>query len=229
MEPLVELTDVTYTNDAGRLIFDRAHLSLAPGEILLVTAPVGSGKGVLLKLISGLLAPEGGAVRLFGEGVAGISPSAFNGLKKRMGFVFQDTVLVSNLKVIENVALPMLYHTNTPPEECLELASELLGATGFKGDLWGLPDLLGFHDRKRVAVARALSMDPEVLVCESIGAGLTAFEKEVLASLILGFHACGPSRGLLFTSTSAADAPVFKACRVVRIEGGVFVEKGGVR
>ncbi|MDP2690131.1 MAG: ATP-binding cassette domain-containing protein [Deltaproteobacteria bacterium] len=223
MDTLVEFRDITYINEAGQTVFDRAGFSLFPGERVLVAAPVAAGKSVLLKLLAGFMEPGGGSVRLFGKDISKLDAAGLNAVKKRMGFVFQDAVLVSNLKVMENVALPLLYHTNLSCEASMERAAGLLEAAGFRGDLWGLPDLLPVHARKEVAVARALSLEPELLVFENITAGLTEPEKERISSLILRYLAGKSGRALLLTSTGEAVSAFFRPSRVLRIEGGRFI------
>lgn len=226
MSAFVELEEVTFAGETGRLIFDRAGFNLFPGEKVLVAGPVASGKSVLVKLIAGLLKPAGGVVRLFGKDISRLDSSALNKLRSRVGFVFQPAVLVSNLKVIENVALPLLYHSDFTYEASLERAKKLLDMAGFHGDLWGLPDPLPLHERKTIAVARALSLEPDLLVCESLGAGLTEAGKEHLASVIVRFQGADAERALLFTSATEADSALFSPGRVLGIEGAKIVGKG---
>ncbi|MBI5492205.1 MAG: ATP-binding cassette domain-containing protein [Deltaproteobacteria bacterium] len=224
MGPLIEIKDLTSSSDDGRKIFEGASLALSGGEKVLVTAPVSAGKSLLLKLIAGLVRPEGGVVRVFGEDIANLSGDGLKSIRKRMGFVFQDTTLISNLKVIENVALPMQYHTEISYASSMERARLLLEEAGFTGDLWALPGPLPLFAKKEVAAARALSLEPEIILCENITDGLTEFEKERVASFILGYHASG-GKLLILTSNTGDEETFFRPGRMVRIEGRRLVER----
>lgn len=222
--PLIEIKDVASTSGDGRKIFEGASLALFGGEKVLVTAPVSAGKSLLLKLIAGLVRPESGEVRVFGEDITRAGEERLRSIRRRMGFVFQDTTLISNLKVIENVALPMQYHTDVSYAASMERARALLEEAGYSGDLWALPGPLSLFAKKEVAAARALSLDPDIILCENVTEGLTEFEKERVASFILGYHASG-GKLLILTSNTGDEARFFSPGRTVRIEERRLVER----
>ena len=179
---LIELRGITCVSGDGGVVFEDAHLSLYAGERALIAGPPASGKGLLLKLISGLERPLRGEVFLFGKDIHGLKERELNGLRKRMGFVLNDNILISNLKVIENAALPLIYHSGLTYRESMERALELLELAGYRGDPWALPGPLPLYSRKEVCVARALSMEPDIVICESFTEGLTGDEKERLST-----------------------------------------------
>ncbi len=223
-DPLIEIKEITCSSGDGRKVFEKASLKLFGGEKVLVTAPVASGKSLLLKLIAGLVKPEEGEVRVFGGDITRLSDSELKAIRKRMGFVFQDTTLISNLKVIENVALPVMYHTDMTFDASMERSRLLLEDAGFTGDLWALPGPLPLFAKKEVAAARAVSLGPEILLCENIAEGLTVSEMEKIASFILKYHGHYGGRLLILTSSTAAEAPFFRPDRRITIEGRRFVE-----
>lgn len=219
---LIELKGITCASGDGGVIFEDAHLSLYAGERVLIAGPQASGKGPLLKLISGLERPIRGEVSLFGKDIRGLKERELNDLRKRMGFILNDNILISNLKVIENAALPLIYHSRLTYRESMERALELLDLAGYRGDPWALPGPLPLYARKEVCVARAISMEPDIVICESFTEGLTGDEKERLSNLLAGYQSGVPGRLLVLTADDESEARFFKADRIVRIEGRGF-------
>lgn len=226
MPALVELTNVyAYAGD-GRAIFEDVNLSLGGGEKVFLAAALGSGKGLFLRWLAGVERPAKGTVRILGQVISALDADALNGLRCRLGLIIQDNALISNLKVIENCALPLLYHTDMPHDEAMTKARRLLDSTGFTGDPWELPGPLPSYARKQIAIARALALDPEIIICENLGEGLTSVERARLFELILGYYGGSRSRLLLFTSTDAFDAAFVKPDRMLGIENGRITEDG---
>ncbi|MBI5562614.1 MAG: ATP-binding cassette domain-containing protein [Deltaproteobacteria bacterium] len=224
MSTLIELRDVSERGEDGRMVFDGVSLELRGGERVFLTAPPGSGKGLLLRWMAGISMPEKGTVCVFGKDTARLSAGVLNAMRCRMGLLVLNNVLISNLKVIENCALPLLYHTEMPYKEAMEKAGGLLSRSGFTGDPWELPGPLPMYVKKQVAIARALALDPEVVICENMGEGLTEADKEHLFGLLLGWHGGAPSRLLLATSAEAADAALINPGRRLRIAGAGIAE-----
>lgn len=224
-DSLVELINVSSFMDSGAAIFDSANLRLRAGERVLITAPVASGKSLFLKLLAGLSSPEKGVIFLFGQDIRELGTDGLNQMRSRMGFVFQDNILISNLKVVENVALPILYHSTLEHEEAMKRAFELLEETGFRGDAWSLPGPLPLYAKKEVALARALALDPEILVCENIWDFLKGDEKTHISALLNGYHARKSGALMIFTANNENDAEYSRPDRVIRIESGGFIEQ----
>lgn len=221
---LIELRGITCVSEEGDVMFEDARLSLHSGEKALITGPPASGKGLLIKLMAGLVSPVRGAVLLFGKDIAGLKDDELNGLRKRMGFILADNILISNLKVVENAALPLIYHSGLAYGESMERAMKLLDLVGYRGDPWALPGPLPPYTKKEVCAARAISMEPDIVVCEGFSEGLAGPEKERLATVIAGYHGASPGRLLVLTADDESEAAFFKPDRVVRIEGRGFVD-----
>ncbi len=222
MPALVEFIDVSCYGSDGRALFENVSLTLNAGDNLAVAAPMASGKSLILKLMAGLARPDKGLVRVFGKDTSSLGADEMNGIRARMGMIFKDTVLISNLKVIENVLLPLLYHSELSHAECMDRARALLGLVGFRGEEWGLPGGLPIYTKKLITVARALAMGPEILLCENLMDGLMDEEKKTAAAVVLGYLSSG-ARLLVSTTTDESDLARLKPERVLKIQDGRLV------
>ena len=222
MTPLIELKGVTFVSDRGALLFDDADLSLFAGERVMVSAPYASGKGAFVKLLCGLARPVSGSIVLFGEDIVQMDRSGLDRTRRMAGFVFEDSALISNLKVIENVALPLLYHTSLGRDESMERALRLLETVGYALDVWLLPGALPIYERELVILARALALGPQAVVFEHLEVGLTEPQKRHIAGVLTGYQESSPERLLVFTSEKEEIKTLIRADRVVRIEDRGF-------
>lgn len=223
MEPVVELRGVTCRSASGKAVFEQADLQLYPGTRVLVTGPVASGYGLLVRLISGLAQPDEGVIKVFGTPLTGASKDEMVQARTRMGVILGDGALISNLKVIENVALPLMYHTSVASGAALGRAVELLDDVGYNLDKWSLPGPLPAYFQKLVVIARALAMEPPVVIYEGVSAIFSTFEKESIARVLTSYQkAAATERMLLVASSRERDAELIEADRVVRIVDGKF-------
>jgi phospholipid/cholesterol/gamma-HCH transport system ATP-binding protein len=185
---LVELRGIR-TCFGSSCIHEGLDLSVRAGEILALIGASGSGKSVLLREMLLLQRPAAGTVRLFGEDAAAAGEAAANRLRRRMGIMFQQGALFSSLTVIENIAVPLKEQTDLPDDLIRDLARLkmlLAGLTEDAGDK--LPSQLSGGMLKRAAMARAIAMDPDLLVLDEPGTGLDPVGADALDDLILGLH-----------------------------------------
>ena len=168
----------------SRAVFDSLELTVARGEIVAVLGPSGVGKTTLLKLIGGELRPDAGRVLVGDEEVHRLSRSRLYALRKRMGVLFQAGALFTDLDVFDNVAFPLREHTRLSEETIRDVVLLKLEAVGLRNarNLW--PRELSGGMARRVALARAIAMDPEIVLYDEPLAGQDPISAGVLVALI---------------------------------------------
>lgn len=170
-EAAIALAGVT-KRFGDRLIIDEVSVELPRGRITVLLGPSGSGKSTLLRFITGLLRPDAGTVRVLGEEVFALPRAGLLKLRRRMGMLFQDNALFQSLSVVDNVAFPLLRVARLPIAEARARAQRLLEQVGLTGLDARLPDELSGGQRKRVALARALALEPEIVLFDEPTSGL---------------------------------------------------------
>ncbi|MBZ0329068.1 ABC transporter ATP-binding protein [Halomonas sp. ANAO-440] len=165
-------------------IFRGVELQIPRGKITAILGPSGTGKTTLLKLIGGQLAPDAGCVSIDGEDVHALSRKALFRLRRRMGMLFQSGALFSDLSVFENVAFPLRVHTDLPEAMIRDVALMKLQAVGLRGARDLMPSELSGGMARRVALARAIALDPELILYDEPFVGQDPISKGVLVQLI---------------------------------------------
>ena len=181
--PIVEVRDLHYAI-GSHTVFSGVNLRIRRGSITAVMGPSGTGKTTLLRLIMGQLRPDSGQVRLFGEEVAGLPRDRLYALRQRVGVLFQSGALLTDLSVFENVAFPVREHARLPEPVLRELVLMKLQAVGLRGAAELMPAELSGGMARRVALARAIVMDPEVLLYDEPFVGLDPISMGVIGRLI---------------------------------------------
>jgi phospholipid/cholesterol/gamma-HCH transport system ATP-binding protein len=181
--PLVELHDVRKSFDQKEVLRG-VSLELRDGTTLAVMGGSGAGKTVLLRIAAGLVWPDAGQVSLFGTRIERMREEAMLAVRKRSGFVFQGAALFDSLSVFENVAYPLREHTRMSLGEITDRVHRFLALVGMPGTDELLPSELSGGMRRRVGIARALIMEPEVVFFDEPTAGLDPTNARLVAELI---------------------------------------------
>ncbi|MCZ6690822.1 MAG: ATP-binding cassette domain-containing protein [Planctomycetota bacterium] len=147
-----------------RSLFSDLHLEVARGEVVVIEAEAGAGATSLLKVCSGLIPPDRGTVRFAGTDLHLDPYARRRAAKMKLGFVFQESALLQNLSVFDNVALPLVYHELIPMDEVGDRVVKILRALDLDSMADQRPAELGLQEAHAASLARALSMGPEVIV-----------------------------------------------------------------
>ena len=182
-EPVVQIRDLRFAR-GNRLIFDGIDLDIHAGCITAIMGPSGTGKTTLLKLIGGQLKPLSGSIRVHGEEVQALGHHDLYRLRRRIGMLFQSGALLTDINVFENVAYPIREHTRLPEALIRDLVLMKLEAVGLRGAAGLMPGELSGGMARRVALARAIALDPMMVLYDEPFTGQDPISMGVLVKLI---------------------------------------------
>jgi phospholipid/cholesterol/gamma-HCH transport system ATP-binding protein len=222
--PLIQLQDVVKTLGANRVL-DGVNLSIYRGEITAIIGKSGSGKSVLLKHVIGLLEPDGGAILFDGRLRAAMTPAERKALRSKFSYVFQDTALFDFMNVYENVALPLKERNALSPAEVSRRVRDKLHQLDLHDVEQKYPAQLSGGMKKRVALARALVTDPEIVLFDEPTTGLDPIRKNAVHSMILDYQRRFGFTGVV-VSHEIPDI-FFISQRVAMLDEGRIVFEGG--
>jgi len=181
--PIVRIRGLRFSR-GDRVIFDGVDMDIPRGKVTAIMGPSGSGKTTLLKLISGQLTPDAGTVEVDGQNIHRLSSTALYRLRMRMGMLFQSGALLTDLSVFENVAYPLREHTRLPDEMVRKLVLIKLEAVGLRGARDLMPSELSGGMARRAALARAIALDPMMIMYDEPFTGQDPITMGVLVQLI---------------------------------------------
>ncbi len=180
---IVEIRGLNYSV-RGRPIFTGLDMEIPRGRVTAVMGPSGTGKTTLLRLITRQVSADSGSVMVAGESLESLSRKQLYVLRQRMGMLFQNGALLTDLSVFENVAFPLREHTDLPERLIRQLVLTKLQAVGLRGAIDLMPAELSGGMSRRVALARAIVMDPEILIYDEPFVGLDPISLGVILRLI---------------------------------------------
>jgi phospholipid/cholesterol/gamma-HCH transport system ATP-binding protein len=183
MTNLVEISNLHFQRN-GRAIFDGVDIQIEQGKITAIMGPSGTGKTTLLRLIGAQLRPDQGQILVAGKNIHRLSRKALFQLRKQMGMLFQSGGLFTHLNVFENVAFPLREHTSLSEEMIRSLVLIKLEMVGLRGTRDLMPSELSGGMSRRVALARAMALDPQLIMYDEPLSGQDPISMGVLIKLI---------------------------------------------
>jgi phospholipid/cholesterol/gamma-HCH transport system ATP-binding protein len=230
-EPLIRVDGVSVEFGRHEVLRD-IDLSIRRGETLAVIGESGCGKTVLLKTLIGLLQPTSGAVQFDGQDMSRLSERALSRQRIRFGFVFQQAALFDSMTIEQNIAFPLRQHTRKPAAEIREIVSARLSEVGLHNHVRSKkPAELSGGMRKRVGLARALALEPEVVLYDEPTTGLDPIMSDVINELILGTRRRHPVTSVMVThdmqsARKVADRVVmlYPLARLAEDEGQILFD-----
>jgi len=181
--PLVEIRGLSFAR-GSRVIFDGVDIDIPRGKVTAIMGPSGAGKTTLLKLIGGQLRPQQGTIKVDGRDVHKLRHRELYDLRKRMGMLFQSGALLTDLNVYDNVAFPLREHTRLSEVMIRDLVLMKLHAVGLRGARELMPAELSGGMARRVALARAIALDPMMIMYDEPFTGLDPISKGAIVQLI---------------------------------------------
>lgn len=182
-DSLIEVKDLVFYR-GERPIYDGVNMQFKRGQITGIMGPSGTGKTTLLRLIGGQLLPDSGQVLFEGQNIASLGRQQLFKVRARMGMLFQSGALFTDMTVFENVAFPLRAHTRLPEHLIAELVGLKLEAVGLRGTEQLMPSALSGGMNRRVALARAIALDPDLIMYDEPFAGQDPIVMGVLTRLI---------------------------------------------
>ena len=184
-DPFLSIEDVTFSYGNGRVILNDVTLSFGRGQVVAIMGGSGMGKTTLLKLIGGLIRPQKGRILFDGTDIAKADTQTLFRVRRKMGMLFQFGALFTDMSVFENVAFPLREQTSFDEEMIRDLVLMKLDAVGLRGAADLMPSAISGGMARRVALARAIALDPALIMYDEPFAGLDPISSRRLDELIL--------------------------------------------
>lgn len=180
----IEVRDL-HKSFGTQTVLDGIGFEVRDGETLAVMGRSGTGKSVLLKVLIGLASPDAGTVAICGRNIVGLEAHELNEIRKKIGFLFQQGALYDSLTIEQNVIFPMRRHTTLSRDEQRKRARELLVSVGLEKDHDKFPSQISGGMQKRVGLARALALDPDIVLFDEPTSGLDPITAAEIGKLIV--------------------------------------------
>lgn len=183
VDAYIKVQDLSFYR-GERIIYDKVSLTIPKGKVTAVMGPSGTGKTTLLKLIAAQLIPDQGSILIDGQDVHALSRKELYKVRKKMGMLFQSGALFSDMSVAENIAFPLEEHTQLSKDQIQKIVMDKLHSVGLRGAHQLMPSELSGGMARRVALARAIALDPDLVMYDEPFTGQDPISKGVLVKLI---------------------------------------------
>jgi len=221
--PLIKIRDLHFYR-GNKAIFEGVNIDIHRGKITAIMGPSGTGKTTLLRLIGGQLRPDRGTIEVDGQNVHALSHSDLYELRKRMGMLFQSGALLTDLTVFDNVAFPLREHTKLPETMIRDLVLMKLQAVGLRNAHTLMPSELSGGMARRVALARAVTLDPMMIMYDEPFTGQDPISMGTLVNLIHRMNDAMSLTSVVVSHDVAETAEI--ADTIYLLSEGKVIEKG---
>ncbi len=221
--PLIKIRDLHFYR-GNKAIFEGVNIDIHRGKITAIMGPSGTGKTTLLRLIGGQLRPDRGTIEVDGQNVHQLSHSDLYELRKRMGMLFQSGALLTDLSVFDNVAFPLREHTTLPESMIRDLVLMKLQAVGLRNARDLMPSELSGGMARRVALARAVTLDPMMIMYDEPFTGQDPISMGTLVNLIHRMNDSMKLTSVIVSHDVAETAEI--ADYIYLLSSGKVIEKG---
>jgi phospholipid/cholesterol/gamma-HCH transport system ATP-binding protein len=211
---VVVLRNVGYAV-GGKTVFEGLDITMRRGDVTAIMGPSGTGKTTLLRLITGQVYPDAGEVLVDGQNVPSLNRPGLYALRRRMGMLFQNGALLTDLDVFENVAFPLREHTQLPERLIRTVVLSKLQAVGLRGAAGLMPQELSGGMARRVALARAIAMDPDILIYDEPFAGLDPISMGVVLRLIRSLNDALGISSIVVTHDVREISQIADCCHII--------------
>jgi phospholipid/cholesterol/gamma-HCH transport system ATP-binding protein len=218
----LEVRDLGFHYESATVL-DHCSFSVKPQERLIIMRSSGSGKSTLLRLILGLIQPGTGSIRFDDRDIADLSSEELNALRGKIGMVYQSAALISSLSVRDNMALPLKELTESTPEEIEKIVDEKLALVGMQDTKAQLPSELSGGMRKRIGLARALVLEPELILFDEPSSGLDPVNASLIDELIV--DVCDKTKASCIVVTHNMPSAFRIATRMAMLHNGRVLEE----
>lgn len=222
---MIKLVDVNMAF-RDKHILQNINLEVAKGEILVIIGPSGSGKSTLLRLIIGLLKPSSGEIYVNGQEITKLDENDLNQMRRNMGMVFQYSALFDSMTVGDNVAFGLRQHTDMTEEAIGKVVRRKLRMVGLSGQENTMPNELSGGMKKRVSLARAIALNPEIVLYDEPTAGLDPIMSTTIDRLIASTRRILGATSVVVTHHMSSAFNI--ADRIVMVYKGRIIEQGTV-
>jgi len=221
--PLIKIRDLHFYR-GDKAIFEGVNIDIHRGKITAIMGPSGTGKTTLLRLIGGQLRPDKGTIEVDGQDVHKLSHKELYELRKRMGMLFQSGALLTDINVFDNVAFPIREHTDLPESMIRDLVFMKLQAVGLRGARDMMPSELSGGMARRVALARAMTLDPMMIMYDEPFTGQDPISMGTLVNLIHRMNDAMKLTSIIVSHDVVETAEI--ADSIYLLSGGKVIEKG---